>query len=144
MPCANGTIVAVAPLIPVEAAARVIEAEGLLVLPGAIDVHTHTRIASDDEPDRFFTDSVAAAHGGTTTFLAFNNPGTGISPGAQGRLRDGITEWLDRTAGDSAVDVGLSAVITAQQERPDGGHRGRGHSRRGLLQVLPGLRLRGQ
>ena len=89
------------------------------MLPGAIDVHTHTRIASDDEPDRFFTDSVAAAHGGTTTFLAFNNPGTGISSGAQGRLRDGITEWLERTAGDSAVDVGLSAVITAQQERPE-------------------------
>ena len=96
----NGTIVAVAPLIPVEAAGRVVEAEGLLVLPGAIDVHTHTRIASDQEPDRFFIDSVAAAHGGTTTFLAFNNPGTGISTGAQARLRDGITEWLARTAGD--------------------------------------------
>ena len=25
----------------------------MLVLPGVIDVHTHTRVASDDEPDRF-------------------------------------------------------------------------------------------
>ena len=32
---------------------------------------------SEDEPDRFFQDSVAAAFGGTTTFLSFNNPGTG-------------------------------------------------------------------
>ena len=55
-------------------AREVVDAAGLLVLPGAIDVHTHTRVASDAEPDRFFQDSVAAAFGGTTTFLAFNNP----------------------------------------------------------------------
>jgi dihydropyrimidinase len=97
---------------------NVVEADGLLVLPGVIDVHTHTRIPSDDEPDRFFQDSVAAAFGGTTTFLSFNNPGTGISEAAQGRLRDGIDEWLDRTAAESAIDYGLSAVITAQQSEP--------------------------
>ena len=55
-------------------------------LPGAVDVHTHTRVASDAEPDRFFQDSVAAAYGGTTTFLTFNNPGTGSSPAAERSL----------------------------------------------------------
>jgi dihydropyrimidinase len=90
----------------------------MLVLPGAIDVHTHTRVASDAEPDRFFQDSVAAAFGGTTTFLSFNNPGTGISEAAQGSLRAGIDEWLSATQGDSAIDYGLSAVITAQQDEP--------------------------
>jgi dihydropyrimidinase len=104
--------------IPASAADRVVEADGLLVLPGVIDAHTHTRIPSDDEPDRFFQDSVAAAFGGTTTFLSFNNPGTGISEAAQARLRHGIDEWLDRTAGESAIDFGLSAVITAQQVDP--------------------------
>ena len=64
------------------AAGEVVDATGLLVLPGVVDVHTHTRVATDDEPDRFFQDSVAAAFGGTTTFLAFNNPGTGSSPAA--------------------------------------------------------------
>ena len=29
----------------------------MLVLPGVVDVHTHTRVASDAEPDRFFQDS---------------------------------------------------------------------------------------
>ncbi len=112
-------IAAVEAAIPVESAGRVVDATGLLVLPGVIDVHTHTRIASDAEPDRFFQDSVAAAYGGTTTFLSFNNPGTGISVAAQGRLRDGVAEWLDRTVGDSAIDYGLSAVITAQQASPE-------------------------
>ena len=54
----------------------VLDATDLLVLPGCVDVHTHTRVATDAEPDRFFQDSVAAAFGGTTTFLAFNKPGT--------------------------------------------------------------------
>jgi dihydropyrimidinase len=115
----DGRIVDIAPSIPSEAAAEVVDARGLLALPGVIDVHTHVRIPSDSEPDRFFADSVAAAFGGTTTFLAFNNPGTGISPDAQRTLRDGIAEWRAATAGESAVDVGLSAVITAQQDDPE-------------------------
>ncbi len=114
----DGVIVAVERGIPSEAADRLIDATGLLVLPGVIDVHTHTRVATEQEPDRFFQDSVAAAYGGTTTFLSFNNPGTGISESAQRHLRDGVAEWLDRTANDAAIDYGLSAVITAQQEDP--------------------------
>lgn len=97
---------------------ELIDATGLLVLPGVIDVHTHVRLPTTDEPDRFFRDSVAAAYGGTTTFLTFNNPGTGISPdGARSLLRD-LTEFRARTAGESAVDFGLSAVITGQQDDP--------------------------
>jgi dihydropyrimidinase len=101
-------------------AADTLDATGLLVLPGVIDVHTHTRLPTDDEPDRFFTDSVAAAHGGTTTFLAFNNPGTGISEEGAASLLGGLREFRARTEGESAVDYGLSAVISGQQPDPIG------------------------
>jgi dihydropyrimidinase len=98
--------------------AEAIDARGLLVLPGCIDVHTHTRIPTDEEPDRFFRDSVAAAFGGTTTFLAFNNPGTGISKARSASLLAGLDDFRRRTEGESAVDFGLSAVISGQQADP--------------------------
>jgi dihydropyrimidinase len=101
-------------------AADVVDATGLLVLPGAVDVHTHTRVATEAEPDRFFQDSVAAAFGGTTTFLAFNNPGTGCSPAAERSLMAGLREWLATTASDSAVDYGLSLAMSGRMDDPIG------------------------
>jgi len=98
----------------------VLDASGLLVLPGVVDVHTHTRLPTDERPDRFYADSVAAAFGGTTTFLAFNNPGTGISEGGASSLLRGLAEFRSRTEGESAIDYGLSSVVTGQQADPMG------------------------
>jgi dihydropyrimidinase len=101
-------------------ARETVDATGLWVLPGAVDAHTHTRVATDAEPDRFFQDSVAAAFGGTTTFLAFNNPGTGSSPAAERSLRTGLREWRAAVAGDSAVDVGISLAVSGRMDDPIG------------------------
>jgi dihydropyrimidinase len=103
---------------PIPSDIPTIDATGLLVLPGVVDVHTHLRLPDNSHPDRFRKDTAAASRGGTTTVLTFNNPGTGISDeGARSLLR-GREEFETRTTGESAVDFGLSAVLTAQQDDP--------------------------
>jgi dihydropyrimidinase len=101
-------------------AREILDATGLLVLPGMVDTHTHTRVASDAEPDRFFQDSVAAAFGGTTTFLAFNNPGTGSSPAAERSLRIGLAEWRAASQADAAIDYAVSLAISGRMDDPIG------------------------
>ena len=101
-------------------AREVVDATGLLILPGIVDAHTHARVASDVHPDRFFQDSVAAAFGGTTTFLAFNNPGTGSSPAAERSLLAGLREWRSATNHDSVVDYAVSLAISGRMDDPVG------------------------
>ena len=100
--------------------AEIVDATGLLVIPGVVDVHTHLRLGTDEHPHRFHRDTLAAARGGTTTVLTFNNPGTGISDdGAASPLR-GMREFRERTGRQSIIDYGLSAVLSGTQADPVG------------------------
>src|SRR3954468_23093933 len=58
------------------AAREEIDAQGLHVLPGAIDVHFHCRAPSHPERGDFSTESAAAAAGGVTTLfeMPISNP----------------------------------------------------------------------
>ncbi len=113
----DGRIESVAPDI---AGPERIDATGLLVLPGVIDVHTHLRLNDAEHPDRFTRDTAAAARGGTTTVLTFNNPGTGISDAGAASPMAGLGEFRERTEGASVVDYGLCAVLSGQQADPIG------------------------
>jgi dihydropyrimidinase len=86
----------------------VVDASGLLVMPGGVDVHTHLDLPVGDtaSSDDFETGTVAAAHGGTTTIVDFATPGPG------GPLRAALDAW-HRKAGDRAVvDYGFHMVLT--------------------------------
>ena len=113
---ADGRIEAIGPDLP-RIGAEVIDAGGMLVLPGVIDVHTHVRLPSRRSPRRFTDDLAAAAHGGTTTVLTFNNPGTGISDRGARSLLAGLDEFASRTEGLAPIDYGLAAVVSGHQRR---------------------------
>lgn len=69
---ADGKIAALAETLT--GAANEIDATGLLVLPGGVDSHVHVEQrgnASNTAVDSFFSTTVSAACGGTTTFISF-------------------------------------------------------------------------
>ncbi|MGA3043268.1 MAG: amidohydrolase family protein, partial [Bryobacteraceae bacterium] len=63
----------VAANIPIDTSDRVIDASGMLLLPGGIDVHTHLDMpfGGTTSSDDFETGTRAAAFGGTTTLIDF-------------------------------------------------------------------------
>lgn len=85
-----------------------IDATGMLLLPGGIDVHTHLELpfggtlSSDD----FFTGQRAAAFGATTTHLDFV-----IQP-IGGTLKEGIDEWHAKAGDKACIDYGFHVAIT--------------------------------
>jgi len=87
--------------------AETIDAQGNYVMPGGIDIHTHFElpfmgtVAADD----FETGSIAAACGGTTTFIDFAIQGKGES------LHQALETWMERVRGKAAVDYGFHVAI---------------------------------
>lgn len=88
--------------------AAVIDAAGKLVLPGAVDIHTHMDldVGIARVIDDFYTGTVAAACGGTTTIvdhMAFGPKG--CSPWHQ------VREYHRLADGNAAVDYGFHGVL---------------------------------
>ena len=56
-----------------ERAARVVDAAGLVVAPGLVDMHVHFRDPGREDEETILSGSVAAAHGGVTSVAVMPN-----------------------------------------------------------------------
>ncbi|WP_203335508.1 dihydroorotase [Nocardioides limicola] len=85
-----------------------VDADGLIALPGLVDLHTHLREPGREDAETVLTGSRAAAAGGFTAILAManTNPVTDTAEAAE-RILD-----LGRTAG--LVDVQPVGAVTKQ------------------------------
>lgn len=95
------------------AGARVVDAVGMYVLPGAIDVHVHGRDPGFPEKEDFGTLTLAAAAGGVTTVIDMPNTIPGVDS-------SGVLESKAALAHSNAhVDFGFWGLIrsssTAEQ-----------------------------
>jgi dihydroorotase len=70
---ADGAIAAIGPKLDASPAARIIEAEGLLVTPGLIDPHVHLREPGQEHKETLATGSRAAVFGGFATVCCMPN-----------------------------------------------------------------------
>jgi dihydropyrimidinase len=94
--------------IPDTAADRILDATGLLLLPGGIDAHTHLDMpfGGATSADDFETGTRAAAFGGTTTIVDFAIQAKGT------RMRDALDTWWKKAEGRAVIDYGLHMIVT--------------------------------
>jgi dihydroorotase len=101
----NGRVADVAPKLDI-AAARVIDATGLMVAPGLVDIHVHLREPGQSYKETIATGTAAAAAGGFTRVAAMPNT-TPVNDSAD------ITRWMqapERHAQVRVYPIGAATV----------------------------------
>jgi dihydropyrimidinase len=94
--------------IPASSADTVVDARGLLLLPGGIDAHTHLDMpfGGSESADDFLTGTRAAAIGGTTTIVDFAIQVRGT------KMRAALDTWWKKAEGKACIDYGLHMIVT--------------------------------
>lgn len=87
---------------------QVIDAAGMLLIPGGIDAHTHLDMpfGGTTSSDDFETGTRAAAFGGTTTLVDFAIQARGT------KMRDALDQWWKKAEGKACIDYGLHMIVT--------------------------------
>jgi dihydropyrimidinase len=86
---------------------RSLPAEGLLVLPGAVDPHVHIEmpVGATRSSDDWLSGTIAAAFGGTTSVIDFVEPQPGES------LAQALAARRALAQGQTAIDFGLHMTL---------------------------------
>ena len=87
--------------------AEVVDAAGMLLMPGFIDAHTHfdLDVCNTTTADDFASGSRAALRGGTTTVVDFACPNKGET------LHQGLELWHKKADGNCCCDYGFHMTI---------------------------------
>ena len=105
----DGKITDIADSIPKDAE-QIIQAKGLLVVPGLVDMHTHLREPGREDKETIETATLAALSGGVTSMLAMPNTTPCIdSAQAVGLLQKRIQKW-------AKANVFIAGAITKHRK----------------------------
>jgi dihydropyrimidinase len=107
----GGRVTALASSLP--AGRREIDAAGLLVLPGGVDVHTHldAEVGGMRSIDDFESGTAAAACGGVTTICDYAWQARGQS------LTAALEAWKTKAVGRAHVDYGFHVIVSDASDR---------------------------
>lgn len=106
--CRNGRIASIGRGLKSPSGAPVLDASGLLVLPGAIDAHVHYRLRLGPRSwndDTFESGSAAALLGGVTTVVDYTGQGRGVP------LLKGLEDRLAEAEGRLHCDYAFHCVV---------------------------------
>ncbi|MBN1405828.1 MAG: dihydroorotase [Candidatus Omnitrophica bacterium] len=108
----NGKILKIAKSINADAAEK-IDAKGMIVAPGLIDMHTHVRQPGREDAEDFHSAQVAAAKGGFSSITAMPN----TNPACDNR---GIVEYIISEAGKAGIaNIFPIGAITRERKGED-------------------------
>ena len=113
--CEDETITAIGTDLDVPEGTEVVDASGQYVFPGFIDphVHIHLPFMGTFAKDTHTTASIAALHGGTTTYIEM------CCPSRNDDTMEGYQLWKNKAEGNSACDYTFHMAVSKFDEKSE-------------------------